>query len=42
MSEAYSEPGQTLKKEYFSQDSNRLLVVNYFYKKLHVKCFIGF
>ena len=42
MPEAYSETGKTPKMEYFSKNSNRLLVVNYFRKKLHVKCFFGF
>ena len=37
--ETYSEPCQTNKMDHFAKKSQRLLVVNYFCKTFHLRCF---
>ena len=40
--EAYSEPSQRSKMEYFFENHYRLKALNYFNKKLHFRCWTGF
>ena len=42
ITEAYSEPSETSKKERFCENIQRLLAVNYFCKTFHLRCLTGF
>ena len=41
-SEAYSEPWQTSKMEFFAKIGNSRMLLPLFYKKFHVRCLTGF
>ena len=42
VTEAYLEPRRTSTMKLFCKNCRRLLAVNYFHKKLHRRCLIGF